>query len=73
MFGSLFVDYKDFGTREDIVWLCQNKFIPASAPVESLCGRVVSSISREASDNFTSGRLDEKDLDGIVAGFKELV
>ncbi|KAJ5973091.1 uncharacterized protein N7479_003009 [Penicillium vulpinum] len=68
-----FIDYRHFGAREEIVGLCQNELIPASAPVESLGGRVVSSISRKVCDTLASGLLDEKDLDEIVANFKELV
>ncbi|CAI7602925.1 unnamed protein product [Penicillium glandicola] len=68
-----FIDYRNFGARADIVALCQNEFIPASAPVESLGGRVVSSISREVCDTLASGLLDEKDLVETVTSFKELV
>ncbi|KAJ5784040.1 uncharacterized protein N7518_009717 [Penicillium psychrosexuale] len=70
-----FIDYRDFGAREDIVGLCRNEFIPASAPApaESLAGQVVSSISREVCATLASGLLDGKDLDETVESFKQLV
>jgi hypothetical protein len=68
-----FIDYRHFGAKGEIIHLCENEFIPGSAPVQSVGGRVVSSISRSICSTLASGLLDEKDLDETVASFKQLV
>ncbi|CAG8063618.1 unnamed protein product [Penicillium olsonii] len=67
-----FIDYRESGARNDVVELCQNEFIPASAPTESVGGRVIASISRTVCSTLVSGLLDEKDLNNTVETFKQL-
>ncbi|CAG8076563.1 unnamed protein product [Penicillium salamii] len=68
-----FIDYREFGAREDIVELCQNEFIPASAPTKSVGGRVISSVSRTVCSTLVSGLLDGEDLNDTVESFKHLL
>ncbi|CAI7621598.1 unnamed protein product [Penicillium bialowiezense] len=68
-----FIDYREFEAKEMIIDLCQNEFIPASAPSESVGGRVISSISRTVCSTLVSGLLDERDLTETVESFKRLV
>ena len=68
-----FVDYRDSGKKGEIVDLCQNEFIAGSASLESVGGRVVSSISRTVCCTLASGLLDGMDLDETVASFRQLV
>lgn len=42
-----FIDYRDFANEEAILERCQNEFIPTTAPVDSVGGRAVRSVSRE--------------------------
>lgn len=72
-FLEVFIDYREFGAKEEIVKLCQGEFIPSSAPVESVGGRVVSSISKKICSTLASSLLDEKDLKDMVESFKQLV
>jgi hypothetical protein len=68
-----FIDYRDFAAKGEFVDLCEKEFILSSAPVESVGGRVVSSILRTIGFTLASGLLDEKDLNDSVASFKVLV
>ncbi|KAJ5260525.1 hypothetical protein N7478_012130 [Penicillium angulare] len=70
---EIFIDYSEFGAKEEIVKLCQGEFIPSSAPVESVGGRAVSSISKKVCSTLASGLLDGKDLKDTVESFKQLV
>ncbi|KAJ5112920.1 hypothetical protein N7456_001454 [Penicillium angulare] len=70
---EVFIDYRDFGAKDEIVKLCQGEFIPTSAPVESVGGRVVSSISKKVCSTLASGLLDDMDLKDTVDSFKQLV
>ncbi|KAJ5339771.1 hypothetical protein N7452_006499 [Penicillium brevicompactum] len=68
-----FIDYRDFEAKEMIIDLCQNEFIPDSAPLGTVGGRVISSISRTVCSTLVSGLLGEKDLAETAESFKQLV
>ncbi|OQD73026.1 hypothetical protein PENDEC_c017G04138 [Penicillium decumbens] len=68
-----FLDYRDFNASDAVVDRCQNEFIPNSAPVVSLGGSVVRSVSRRVCSTLVSGLFDRMDLDETVVCFRELV
>lgn len=69
-----FIDYRDSENRAVIVDRCHKEFIPTMAPVDSLGGQAVRSVSRKICSTFTSTLLSaDLDLDTAVRSFRELV
>ncbi|KAJ5144316.1 hypothetical protein N7476_004876 [Penicillium atrosanguineum] len=68
-----FLDYSDFNASDAVVDRCQNEFITHTAPVGTLGGSVVRSVSRRVCSTLVSGLFDRMDLDKTVVSFGELV
>jgi hypothetical protein len=68
-----FIDYRDAGSQ-NVVGRCSTEFTPSSAPVGSLGGRAVRSISRKVCSTMVSALFDQDmNLEKATVSFQELV
>lgn len=68
-----FVDYRDAQNEEVILERCQYEFIPTSAPVDSVGGRAVRSVSRSICSTLIFPLAEDVDLEVALSGFRQLV
>ncbi|KAJ5080851.1 hypothetical protein N7456_013561 [Penicillium angulare] len=69
-----FIDYREFENSAATIDRCTTEWIPTSAPVHSLGGRAVRTVSKRLCSTMTAVLLnDDLDLETAVTSFKELV